>query len=189
MSRSGSVKDPRYSVAAVEGDDAGAAEAEIVLQSVFGAFDLRAFGAAAASEGPAVLLLGDVALAHDIGGLLAASRLGLALVIVLLDNRGGGIFDFLPVARAKLARLPDPRGRDGEDIYTRHVATPTGLDFAAAAGLYELAYERARDVQDFRGALERALATDGATLIHVLGERERNAQLHGELWEAVARAL
>jgi len=148
-----------------------------------------AFGAAAASEGPAVLLLGDVALAHDIGGLLAAGRLGLALVIVLLDNRGGGIFDFLPVARAKLARLPDPRGRDGEDIYTRHVATPTGLDFAAAAGLYELAYERARDVQDFRGALERALATDGATLIHVLGERERNAQLHGELWEAVARAL
>ena len=148
-----------------------------------------AFGAAAATEGTTVLLVGDVALAHDIGGLLAASRLGVALVIVLVDNRGGGIFDFLPVARAKLARMPDPHERDGEDIYTRHVATPTGLDFAAAAGLYGLAYERARDVQDFRGALERALATGGATIIHVLGERERNARLHDELWDAVARAL
>ncbi len=36
-----------------------------------------AFGVAQASSGPVVLLIGDVALAHDIGGLLAASRLGL----------------------------------------------------------------------------------------------------------------
>ncbi len=33
-----------------------------------------AFGVAAAASGPAVLLIGDVALAHDVGGLLAASR-------------------------------------------------------------------------------------------------------------------
>ena len=56
-----------------------------------------AFGVAATGA-PAVLLIGDVALAHDIGGLLAASRLGLALTIVLLNNDGGGIFHFLPVA-------------------------------------------------------------------------------------------
>ena len=58
-----------------------------------------AFGVAAASSGPVVLLIGDVALAHDIGGLLAASRLGLKLTIVLLDNDGGGIFHFLPAAQ------------------------------------------------------------------------------------------
>ena len=34
-----------------------------------------AFGAAAGGDGPVVLLIGDVALAHDIGGLLAAKRL------------------------------------------------------------------------------------------------------------------
>src|SRR6185312_3376517 len=38
-----------------------------------------AFGAAAAGDGPVVLLIGDVALAHDIGGLVAARRLHLPL--------------------------------------------------------------------------------------------------------------
>jgi 2-succinyl-5-enolpyruvyl-6-hydroxy-3-cyclohexene-1-carboxylate synthase len=154
-----------------------------------------AFGAAAASRGPTVLMIGDVALAHDIGGLLAARRLGLRLVIVLLDNGGGGIFDFLPIAGAKIARQRDPREREGEgedkgeDLYTHHVATPTGLDFAAAAGLYGLSYEHAHDVQDFRGALERALADGGTTMIHVQSERAGNVRLHVEVWDAVARAL
>ena len=90
-----------------------------------------AFGAAAAGDGPVVLLIGDVALAHDIGGLLAARRLGLALTIVLLNNDGGGIFHFLPVAGQT-------------DAFEEHVATPHGLDFAHAAALYGCGYERAR---------------------------------------------
>ncbi len=71
-----------------------------------------AFGAAAAGSGPVVLLIGDVALAHDIGGLLAAQRLQLKLTIVLLDNGGGGIFDFLPVSALAMARDPEPRELD-----------------------------------------------------------------------------
>ena len=97
-----------------------------------------AFGAAADGDGPVVLLIGDVALAHDIGGLLAAKRLDLKLTIVLVDNGGGGIFDFLPVSRTAMAQE--------YDIYTRHIATPTGLDFAQAAGLYGLAHERVETV-------------------------------------------
>jgi 2-succinyl-5-enolpyruvyl-6-hydroxy-3-cyclohexene-1-carboxylate synthase len=137
-----------------------------------------------------VLLIGDVALAHDIGGLLAASRLGMRLVIVLVDNGGGGIFDFLPVATSSFARYADRREREEtEDLYTRHIATPTGLDFASAAGLFGLSYEPARDVADFRAALEHALADSGSTLLHVRGDRERNATLHAHVWDAVARAL
>ena len=146
-----------------------------------------AFGAAAAGAGPVVLLIGDVALAHDIGGLLAARRLGLQLLIVLLDNAGGGIFDFLPIARAAGARAHEPR-RD-EDIYTRHIATPTGLDFADAAALYGLSHERAEDVGGFRAALERALAGAGSSIVEVRGERTANVDLHGRVWRAVSDAL
>jgi 2-succinyl-5-enolpyruvyl-6-hydroxy-3-cyclohexene-1-carboxylate synthase len=129
-----------------------------------------------------VLLIGDVALAHDIGGLIAAGRLNLKLTIVLVNNAGGGIFDFLPVSGAEIARGP-------RDIYTRHIATPTGLDFAAAAALYKLRYELAADVQGFRGALERALAGEGSSMVEVRTERDSNVALHRQLWQAAAAAL
>jgi 2-succinyl-5-enolpyruvyl-6-hydroxy-3-cyclohexene-1-carboxylate synthase len=137
-----------------------------------------AFGAAAAGAGPVVLLIGDVALAHDIGGLLAARRLGEKLTIVLFDNEGGGIFDFLPVAESPLARE--------DDHYTRHIATPTGLDFAQAAALYDLSHEAVTDLAGFRAALERALATPRSAMIEVRTEREANVELHRRVWSAVA---
>jgi len=140
-----------------------------------------AFGAAAAGDGPVVLLIGDVALAYDIGGLFAAKRLGLKLTIVLLNNEGGGIFDFLPVARAPLAL---ERGH-----YEQHVATPTGLDFAQAAELYGLAHESVDDVAAFRAALERALAAPSSAMVEVRSERAANVELHRRVWDTVANAL
>jgi 2-succinyl-5-enolpyruvyl-6-hydroxy-3-cyclohexene-1-carboxylate synthase len=134
-----------------------------------------AFGVAAAAGRPTVLLIGDVALAHDVGGLVAASRLGLKLVIVLIDNDGGGIFHFLPAAR------------EGAD-FVRHIATPHGLDFAHAAALYGIAYERAADVESFRAALGQAVAAERTTIICVRTNREENVELHRQVWESVRAA-
>jgi 2-succinyl-5-enolpyruvyl-6-hydroxy-3-cyclohexene-1-carboxylate synthase len=158
-----------------------------------------AFGAAAAGTGPVLLLIGDVALAHDVGGLLAARRLGLKLTIILLDNGGGAIFDFLPVSQVGMARRSDPSGAGGEsgvgdaggerDIYTQHIATPSGLDFAGAAALYGLTHERVESVSQFRSSLERGLAGERSCIIEVRGERAANVELHRRVWKAVAGAL
>ena len=152
-----------------------------------------AFGAAAAERGPVVLLIGDVALAYDLSALLAAKRLGLKLTIVLLNNEGGGIFDFLPVAETPSAREHGSRTSDGampeEDLYTRHIATPTGLDFSKAAALYGLAHETASDVAAFRAALERALAARSSAIVEVRTERPTNVDLHRRAWSAVAGAI
>jgi 2-succinyl-5-enolpyruvyl-6-hydroxy-3-cyclohexene-1-carboxylate synthase len=136
-----------------------------------------AFGAAAGADGPVVLLVGDVALAHDLGGLLAARRLGLALTIVVLNNGGGGIFDFLPVATQT-------------DAYEEHVATPPGLDFERAASLYGLTYVRpSPDMDAFAATLADALSSDRATLIELRTDRAANVELHRRVWDAAARAL
>jgi 2-succinyl-5-enolpyruvyl-6-hydroxy-3-cyclohexene-1-carboxylate synthase len=126
-----------------------------------------AFGAAAAG-GRVVVHLGDVALAHDLGALLTAKRLGIPLTIVLVDNGGGGIFDFLPVATQ----------RDG---YEEHVATPTGLDAERVAALFDLAYEPVTHFQAIREA--------PGTLLHVRTDRAENVALHRRVWAEVAVRL
>jgi len=135
-----------------------------------------AFGASAAGAGPAVLLAGDLALAYDIGGLLAARRLELSLPIVVLSNDGGGIFHFLPVA--------------GEiDAFEEHVATPHGLDFSQAAALYGCQFERPGTVDELRLALERALQAPATTILEVRTNREENLALHRRVDAAVRSAL
>jgi 2-succinyl-5-enolpyruvyl-6-hydroxy-3-cyclohexene-1-carboxylate synthase len=137
-----------------------------------------AFGVAAVARGPVVLLTGDVALAHDVGGLLAARRPGVKLAIVLLDNDGGGIFDFLPVS-----------GTEPRERYVDHVATPHGLDFSHAAALYGCGFETAHDPEGFRAALDRAIASERTAIVRVRTDRDANVALHREVWDAVARSV
>jgi 2-succinyl-5-enolpyruvyl-6-hydroxy-3-cyclohexene-1-carboxylate synthase len=135
-----------------------------------------AFGAAAAGAGPVVLLIGDVSLAHDIGGLLAHRRLGLPLTIVLVNNDGGGIFHFLPVA--------------GEtDAFEEHVATPHGLDFSQAAELYGCDYERPQSSAALREEITRSLRDEETTIIEVRTDRQENLELHRRVAEAVLAEL
>jgi len=135
-----------------------------------------ALGVAAAGGGPVVLLIGDVALAHDIGSLAAARRLGVALTIVLLDNGGGGIFEFLPVARQ-------------EDLFEEHIATPTGIDAEAIAAAFGWAYSAAGDRPGFDAAVKRSLGHQGLGIIHVRTDRKANVALHQAVWAAVSAAL
>src|SRR3712207_8216653 len=58
-----------------------------------------AAGAARASGAPTFLAIGELALLHDLGGLLAAARGGIELTVLCINNGGGGVFDFLPGAR------------------------------------------------------------------------------------------
>jgi len=135
-----------------------------------------AFGVAATTDGPTVLLIGDVALFHDLGGLLAATRHRLKLTIVLLHNDGGGIFHFLPVSREGVT-------------FEEHVATPHGLDFAHAARLFGVSYETADSVDAFRAALTKALGAERTSIVAVRTNRESNVAIHRAVHEAVAAAL
>jgi 2-succinyl-5-enolpyruvyl-6-hydroxy-3-cyclohexene-1-carboxylate synthase len=131
-----------------------------------------ALGAALADGGHAFLLTGELALLHDLGGLLAARRRGVALTIVCMNNGGGGIFDFLPVAEHA----------DGA-LYEEHVATPSGVDLgpiAAMAGLQHRLASTPRDV---------CAAASEPGLVEVRTDREANVRAHRELFASVDAAL
>lgn len=135
-----------------------------------------ALGVAAVSEGPLVLVIGDLSLYHDLNGLLAARKYGLEATIVLLNNDGGGIFSFLPQAAYP-------------DMFEELFGTPTGLDFQLASALYRASFSRPASWSAFRDDLRTALSTDGLSIVEVVTDRDRNVTQHRNIWRAVTARL
>jgi 2-succinyl-5-enolpyruvyl-6-hydroxy-3-cyclohexene-1-carboxylate synthase len=135
-----------------------------------------ALGAAAATGGRLVLLIGDLSFYHDMNGLLAARRHGLSATVVLLNNDGGGIFSFLPQ-------------NDDQEHFETLFGTPHGLDFQLACEMYGLAYTRVETREQYRDALERSLDAQGVQVIEVRTDRVENLKLHRDVWSAVVEAV
>lgn len=113
-----------------------------------------------------VLLIGDLAMYHDMNGLLLAKRYNLPLTIVLLNNNGGGIFSFLSQRQLK--------SDDFEPIF----GTPIDLDFSLVAQLYDAEYTKAESLEQLEQLLEATQTQAKFQLIEVVGDRQENVLLY-----------
>ncbi|WP_077307919.1 2-succinyl-5-enolpyruvyl-6-hydroxy-3-cyclohexene-1-carboxylic-acid synthase [Terribacillus halophilus] len=130
----------------------------------------------AASGKRTTLVIGDLSFYHDMNGLMLGRNYGLDLTIVVINNNGGGIFSFLPQAQ---------EAAHFETLF----GTPTNLDFAHAANLYQLPYTLAADRNTFSSALQESYQTKGMHLIEVRTEREANVSWHREKWQQAEQQL
>src|SRR3954451_15868341 len=131
-----------------------------------------AAGAAISAGAPVHLVIGELALLHDVGGLISARRAGAELAILCVNNRGGGIFDFLPVAEQA-----DP------EAYEQHIATPVDVDLAQVAALGGLAHSRATTAAQVRDQLR-----PGA-LVEFVIDRATSLKRHRELAARIVARL
>lgn len=129
-----------------------------------------ALGVAAARSERVVLVIGDVSFYHDMNGLWAAKRHALDLTIVLVNNDGGGIFNYLPQAQH-------------DAFFEEWFATPPGLDPRLATEMYGGRHTVAEDWDSFRVALEH---TVGLNVIEIRTDRLRNVAMHRQAWDEVA---
>jgi 2-succinyl-5-enolpyruvyl-6-hydroxy-3-cyclohexene-1-carboxylate synthase len=130
-------------------------------------------GIAAAGTSPTWIVLGDLAVAHDLGGLAAVAAADGPVRIVVIDNGGGGIFDFLPQAEQVEA-----------ERFERLFTTPSRLDLERAAELFGIPYRPVLGVGDLV-----PLAASDTVLAHVRVDRTGNVDLHREIAAAVGEAL
>jgi 2-succinyl-5-enolpyruvyl-6-hydroxy-3-cyclohexene-1-carboxylate synthase len=145
-----------------------------------------ACGVALATGRRVVAVLGDLALIHDMNGLLALREEGVRMTLVVIQNDGGGIFHLLPI-------------RDHEPEFTRYFATPHGLEVARVAALDDLDPLRVagRDravgpeagLPGLRAALGRATDEGRSVLVEVRTDRNENQRRHGEIRSLVRQAL
>jgi len=128
------------------------------------------------SDVPTVLLLGDLSVYHDMNGLWAIGRHGVKATVIVCDNNGGGVFNFLPQAQHP-------------DVFEEIFATPLGLDFAQVARLYGLVYSPVTDRSGLEPAISDAIDKATPTMVVVRFKRDDSVSGHRLCWEAAAAAL
>jgi 2-succinyl-5-enolpyruvyl-6-hydroxy-3-cyclohexene-1-carboxylate synthase len=106
-----------------------------------------------------IVLTGDLAFLYDASALAIAKRHEIPLTIVCVDNGGGGIFSFLPVA-------------EHGDHFEELIATPSGVDIAAVVKAYGFDYSAPRNGDELAAAVEQP------GFVHLKTDRVENKVAH-----------
>jgi 2-succinyl-5-enolpyruvyl-6-hydroxy-3-cyclohexene-1-carboxylate synthase len=135
-----------------------------------------ALGYACGLKKPATVLLGDLALIHDLNSLSQISETNAGIIIVVINNHGGGIFSFLPIAKFS-------------QVFDRYFATPHDFSFENVANMFKLDYETAAFNDEFVSIYRESVKSNNAVLIEVVTERESNIKLHQELQKKICTTI
>jgi 2-succinyl-5-enolpyruvyl-6-hydroxy-3-cyclohexene-1-carboxylate synthase len=137
-----------------------------------------AVGVAAGTGGPVTVLVGDVAFLHDSNALLGLAERDLDLTIVAVDNRGGGIFSFLPQA-----------GALATERFEQLFGTPHAVDLPSLAAVHGVPAFGVPVAEGLVPALRAARGAPGTHAVVVRTDRHANVGVHDEVHAAVAAAL
>ena len=113
---------------------------------------------------PTVLLTGDLTFFHDLNGLAVAKTHPLNLTIIVHNNDGGGIFEYLP--------------QKGTPHFDYLFSTAQGLDYSGLATLYGIDFVRVASNDELKNALHNYVGTMGVHVIEIPTSKERSRELH-----------
>ena len=133
-----------------------------------------AVGVALATRQPTTLLIGDIALLHDVNGLINLASRKIDLRIVVIDNNGGGIFSFLPQAQTL-----------DETKFEKIFGTPHDANIKMLAQAHQINTHELTNISD----LAEVLSQRGPWLARVVTDRHENVKVHERINQMVASNL
>ena len=113
---------------------------------------------------PTVMVTGDLSFFHDLNGLAIGKTHGMNLTIILHNNDGGGIFQYLP--------------QKGTDDFDYLFNTPQGIDYSGLATMYGLDYVKVTTNAELEQAMQQYIGAEGIHLIEVPTSKEGSRELH-----------
>lgn len=125
---------------------------------------------------PTTLVIGDMAVLHDLNSLSMVKKLKLPLTIVAINNNGSAIFSFLPIA-------------DFKNVFENYFGTPHGLHFEASTRMFGLNYQNPKTPKEFTDAYRKSVQSKQSTFIEVTTDRTRNYAAHKELQEKLKSTI
>ena len=113
---------------------------------------------------PTVMVTGDLSFFHDLNGLAIGKTHGMNLTIILHNNDGGGIFQYLP--------------QKGTDDFDYLFNTPQGIDYSGLATMYGLDYVKVTNNAELEQAMQQYIGAEGIHLIEVPTSKGGSRELH-----------
>ena len=99
---------------------------------------------------PSILYLGDISALHDLNSLALFTDIKTPVVLVVINNDGGAIFDLLPVSKAHKRQL---------------YQMPHGYQFEYAAKQFGLKYRQPNSLADYNYVVKQHLTNGEGTLM------------------------
>ncbi len=121
-------------------------------------------------------MLGDQTFLHDLNSLALLKKGDYPLVLCVVNNGGGGIFSFLPIA-----------GRN--ENFEEYWAASHAMQFAPAAALFDLPYFHPRSAAEMKGLLEEQKRAPRSCLIEITTNRAENVLLHKRINQEIEKCL
>ena len=138
-----------------------------------------ALGVAAAGDGPVVAVVGDLAFLHDLSAWAGARPQNPGVTVVVVDNRGGGIFSFLP-----------QRASVDNQVFEQLFGTPQPIGIEQAARGLGLEVRDARTMEDLVKSVRDSVTSGTTSVVRVdVPGRDPNVCHHDELNAEVARRV
>jgi 2-succinyl-5-enolpyruvyl-6-hydroxy-3-cyclohexene-1-carboxylate synthase len=131
------------------------------------------------SEGlkkPLLLFIGDIAFVHDLNSLSLIEKADFPILIILLNNKGGGIFSFLPV-------------RKFTSFFEEYFATPHHITFKSAADLFNISYALPPDKDAFIRYCQNFRKNKRSMLIEIQTDRNENYNFQKNLLNQINKNL
>jgi 2-succinyl-5-enolpyruvyl-6-hydroxy-3-cyclohexene-1-carboxylate synthase len=127
-----------------------------------------ATGFAVGLQSPVTAIVGDLSSLHDLNSFALLQHNSRPVIVVIINNDGGGIFSFLPIAKST-------------ELFEPYFGTPHGLKFDRAAAMFDLDYYHPQNRDEFIHDYQQALAKNRSAIIEVTTERSENLSLHQDL--------
>jgi 2-succinyl-5-enolpyruvyl-6-hydroxy-3-cyclohexene-1-carboxylate synthase len=135
-----------------------------------------ATGFAVGLQAPVTAIVGDLSSLHDLNSFALLQRNTQPVILVIINNDGGGIFSFLPIAKST-------------EIFDTYFGTPHGLEFSQAARMFKLDYYHPQTADELIRDYRQALAKNCSAMIEVTTDRSDNLQVHQALDKEIQQQL
>jgi 2-succinyl-5-enolpyruvyl-6-hydroxy-3-cyclohexene-1-carboxylate synthase len=143
-----------------------------------------ATGFAVGLQAGVTAIVGDLSTLYDLNSLALLRQSTDPVIVVIINNDGGGIFSFLPLAKSLQGRIAK-----STDLFDTYFGTPHGLDFANAAAMFGIDYYQPQHQAELIKNYTQALANGRSAIIEVTTERSENWQLHQDLQAYIQQEL